>query len=119
MEGSYSRVWSLCRPSSPSSSTSPSSSSSASHLPLPEFAHLTPPLLATVRNEIAACDERAYESLPLRDARTLLFFESDDEVKRFAEQVRARFLLSRLSLALGASHASRTSECAPTRRSSH
>ncbi|KPV76782.1 uncharacterized protein RHOBADRAFT_24603 [Rhodotorula graminis WP1] len=84
MEGSYSRVWSLCRPTTSSSSTP--SSSSASHLPLPEFAHLTPPLLATVRTEIAACDERAYESLPLRDARTLLFFESDDEVKSFAAQ---------------------------------
>ncbi|GAA5846525.1 hypothetical protein JCM9279_006726 [Rhodotorula babjevae] len=86
MEGSYSRVWSLCRPSSPSATPAASSSTAASHLPLPEFAHLTPPLLATVRNEIAACDERAYESLPLRDARTLLFFESDDDVKSFAAQ---------------------------------
>ncbi|BGP37095.1 regulatory particle non-ATPase [Rhodotorula kratochvilovae] len=78
MEGSYSRVWSLCRPSP--------STSSSSALPLPEFAHLTPPLLATVRAEIAACDERAYESLPLRDAKTLLFFETEDEVKAFAAE---------------------------------
>ncbi|GAA5988288.1 hypothetical protein JCM11641_006651 [Rhodosporidiobolus odoratus] len=76
MEGSYSRVWSLCRPS-PSASTPTS-------LPLPEFSHFTPTLLTTVRSEIAACDERAYESLPLRDARTLLFFENEDEVKKFA-----------------------------------
>ncbi|GAA6043642.1 hypothetical protein JCM8097_000850 [Rhodosporidiobolus ruineniae] len=75
MEGSYSRVWQLCRPSSPSAS-----------LPLPEFAHFTPTLLATVRAEIAACDERAYESLPLRDARTLLFFEGDEEVRTFAAE---------------------------------
>ncbi|KAG0653478.1 hypothetical protein C6P46_002749 [Rhodotorula mucilaginosa] len=74
MEGSYSRVWSLCRPSSSSAS-----------LPLPEFSHFTPTLLQTVRNEIAACDERAYESLPVRDARTLLFLESDQEVQEFAQ----------------------------------
>mgnify|MGYP002717583861 CR=1 FL=1 len=77
MEGSYSRVWSLCRPSSSSAS-----------LPLPEFSHFTPTLLQTVRNEIAACDERAYESLPVRDARTLLFLESDQEVQEFAQSVR-------------------------------
>ena len=52
MEGSYSRVWSLCRPSSSSAS-----------LPLPE-------------------------SLPVRDARTLLFLESDQEVQEFAQSVR-------------------------------
>ncbi|GJN87759.1 hypothetical protein Rhopal_000714-T1 [Rhodotorula paludigena] len=85
MEGSYSRVWSLCRPS-PSSSSTTSSSSSPSSLPLAEFAHFTPTLLATVRAEIAACDERAYESLPLRDAKTLLFFDADDDVRRFAHE---------------------------------
>lgn len=81
MEGSYSRVWSLCRPSS-------SSASASTSLPLPEFSHFTPTLLQTVRNEIAACDERAYESLPVRDARTLLFLESDQEVQQFAKSVR-------------------------------
>lgn len=92
MEGSYSRVWSLCRPSSSSASTSTSTSTS---LPLPEFSHFTPTLLQTVRNEIAACDERAYESLPVRDARTLLFLESDQEVQEFAKSVRAHLLLRR------------------------
>ncbi|GAA5831176.1 hypothetical protein JCM11251_007784 [Rhodosporidiobolus azoricus] len=75
MEGSYSRVWQLCRTSSPSST-----------LPLPEFAHFTPSLLTTVRNEIAACDEKAYETLPVRDAKVLLFFEEEEGVKEFAEQ---------------------------------
>lgn len=79
MEGSYSRVWSLCRPTA----------SSSASLPLPEFAVFTPTLLQTVRNEIAACDERAYESLPLQDARTLLFLESDQEVHDFAQSVRS------------------------------
>ena len=98
MEGSYSRVWSLCRPSSASASASASTS-----LPLPEFSHFTPTLLQTVRNEIAACDERAYESLPVRDARTLLFLESDQEVQQFAKSVRSHFVFGRrfgLSLSL-------------------
>ncbi|GAA5912301.1 hypothetical protein JCM5296_000492 [Sporobolomyces johnsonii] len=78
MEGAYSRVWALCRPTS--------SASTSTALPLPEFAHFTPTLIATVRNEIAACDERAYESLPVRDAKTLLFFEREDEVAAFAKE---------------------------------
>ncbi|GAA6005242.1 hypothetical protein JCM10207_002910 [Rhodosporidiobolus poonsookiae] len=77
MEGSYSRVYQLCRPSA---------SSAASPLPLAEFSHFTPTLLATVRSEIAACDEKAYESLPVRDAKTLLFFESEEEVRAFAKE---------------------------------
>ncbi|GAA6061109.1 hypothetical protein JCM10212_006140 [Sporobolomyces blumeae] len=82
MEGSYSRVWSLCR----STTSSGSSSSSSSPLPLAEFSHFTSTLVETVRNEIAACDEKAYESLPVRDAQTLLFFDSEDDVKAFAKQ---------------------------------
>ncbi|KAK4052035.1 regulatory particle non-ATPase [Microbotryomycetes sp. JL201] len=74
MEGSYSRVWSLC-------STSPS------NLPRPEFGTFCHSLVETVRNEIASCDERAYTSLPLRDAKTLLFFDKDDQVVEFAKQV--------------------------------
>ncbi|CEQ43234.1 SPOSA6832_05145 [Sporobolomyces salmonicolor] len=80
MEGAYSRVWALCR-------SSPAGTSTSTALPLPEFAHFTPTLIATVRNEIAACDERAYESLPVRDAKTLLFFEREDEVVAFAKEV--------------------------------
>lgn len=79
MEGSYSRVWQLCRPS-PSSATS---------LPRPEFAFFVSTLVGTVRNEIASCDERAYTTLPLADAKTLLFFDSDVEVRAFAKEVRS------------------------------
>jgi 26S proteasome regulatory subunit N12 len=39
------------------------------------------------RNEIASCEETAYESLPLKDAATLLFFQNQSELLRFAEQV--------------------------------
>jgi 26S proteasome regulatory subunit N12 len=42
------------------------------------------------RNEIASCEEAAYESLPLKDAATLLFFRSQSEVLDFAKQVRAQ-----------------------------
>lgn len=80
MEGSYSRVWQLCRPS-PSSATA---------LPRPEFAFFVGTLVGTVRKEIASCDERAYTTLPLADAKTLLFFESDVEVRAFAQEVRPR-----------------------------
>ncbi|GAA5957350.1 hypothetical protein JCM3765_000432 [Sporobolomyces pararoseus] len=79
MEGSYSKVWSLCR------STTSASASSSSSLPLSEFSHFTSRLLETVRSEIAACDEKAYETLPLRDAKTLLFFEDENQVKEFAK----------------------------------
>jgi len=41
-----------------------------------------------VRNEIASCEESAYESLPLKDAATLLFFTSQSGLLKFAQQVR-------------------------------
>lgn len=39
------------------------------------------------RNEIATCEEAAYESLPLKDAATLLFFKSRSDLLKFAEMV--------------------------------
>lgn len=39
------------------------------------------------RNEIASCEEAAYDSLPLKDAATLLFFKSQSELLTFAQQV--------------------------------
>lgn len=39
------------------------------------------------RNEIASCEESAYESLPLKDAATLLFFTSQSDLLKFAQQV--------------------------------
>lgn len=44
-------------------------------------------LMTTVRNEIASCEESAYESLPLKDAATLLFFTSQSGLLKFAQQV--------------------------------
>ncbi len=43
-------------------------------------------MLTTSRNEIANCQEVAYDSLPLKDAGTLLFFESKSELLQFADQ---------------------------------
>lgn len=39
------------------------------------------------RNEIASCEEAAYESLPLKDAATLLFFTTQTELLSFAKEV--------------------------------
>ncbi|KDE02809.1 hypothetical protein MVLG_06668 [Microbotryum lychnidis-dioicae p1A1 Lamole] len=72
MEGSYSKVYSLC--------------SNPSNLPRVEFKYFISTLLSTVRSEIASCDERAYATLPLRDAQTLLFFSNETEVREFAKE---------------------------------
>jgi len=39
------------------------------------------------RNEIASCEEAAYESLPLKDAATLLFFRTQSDLLKFAQEV--------------------------------
>ena len=39
------------------------------------------------RNEIASCEETAYDSLPLKDAATLLFLKNQSELLTFAQQV--------------------------------
>lgn len=38
-------------------------------------------------NEIASCEEAAYDSLPFKDAALLLFFKSQSELIDFAQQV--------------------------------
>lgn len=71
MEGSYSKVWAArCDP------------------PLPECAVFLDDLMATIRREIAACAERAYPSLPVEDAATLLFFDKKQDLLAFAAEVR-------------------------------
>lgn len=49
------------------------------------------------RNEIASCEEAAYESLPIKDAATLLFFKSLSEVLEFAKQVRLGLYNARIN----------------------
>lgn len=46
------------------------------------------------RNEIASCSEKAYTSLPLSDAGTLLFFTNMEDILNFAKEVRLKPLSS-------------------------
>lgn len=46
------------------------------------------------RNEIASCEETAYESLPIKDAATLLFFTTPSQLLSFAQEVGASCDLS-------------------------
>lgn len=71
MEGSYDKVWKAI--------------TQQSQVPAPEFAILAETLIFTVRDEIALSAEHAYTSLPIANARHLLFFEHDRDVIEFAE----------------------------------
>ncbi|KAE9410296.1 hypothetical protein BT96DRAFT_961766 [Gymnopus androsaceus JB14] len=54
--------------------------------PVEEYKFFVDSLMGTIRNEIASCEEAAYESLPLKDALTLLFFNNQSELLTFAQQ---------------------------------
>ncbi|SPO22394.1 probable 26S proteasome non-atpase regulatory subunit 8 [Ustilago trichophora] len=69
MEGSYSKVWRLSRETPPQD----------------EYRFFVDLLMDMIRNEIASCEEKAYDSLALHDAATLLFFENLDQVLGFAQ----------------------------------
>ncbi|KAF7355157.1 PCI domain-containing protein [Mycena sanguinolenta] len=69
MEGSYAKVW-----------------GARAEAPAAEYGYFVDSLMGTIRNEIASCEETAYESLPLKDAATLLFFTSQRDLLVFAEQ---------------------------------
>ncbi|KAH7924037.1 hypothetical protein BV22DRAFT_1105717 [Leucogyrophana mollusca] len=69
MEGSYSKVW-----------------NAREEAPAEEYKFFIDSLMGTIRNEIASCEEAAYESLPLKDAATLLFFTSQSDLQKFAQQ---------------------------------
>jgi len=69
MEGSYSKVW-----------------KAREEAPAEEYKFFVDSLMDTIRNEIASCEEAAYESLPLKDAGTLLFFTNQNELLTFAKQ---------------------------------
>lgn len=40
----------------------------------------------TIRSEIASCSEKAYPSLPITNAKNLLFLDSEGAVVEFAQQ---------------------------------
>jgi 26S proteasome regulatory subunit N12 len=43
-------------------------------------------LIGTIRKEIASCSERAYPSIPISDAKSLLFLDSEGSVVNFAKE---------------------------------
>ena len=43
-------------------------------------------LLDTPRDQIAACTEKAYESISLLEATRILYFESEKDMRTFAEK---------------------------------
>ncbi|ORY94609.1 cornichon protein-domain-containing protein [Syncephalastrum racemosum] len=69
MEGSYNKVWNTRK-----------------SVHGEEFLFFYDVLMNTIREEIANCSEKAYDSLPLQDASTLLFLKNTQELMTFAEQ---------------------------------
>ncbi|KAJ4411800.1 regulatory particle non-ATPase [Didymella pomorum] len=71
MEGSYDRVWGETK---------------SERVPSEEFGMFSEILIGTIRKEIASCSERAYPSIPVSDAKSLLFLDSEGSVVSFARE---------------------------------
>ncbi|KIM29433.1 hypothetical protein M408DRAFT_328705 [Serendipita vermifera MAFF 305830] len=69
MEGSYSKVW-----------------NAREEAPAAEYRIFVDSLMGTIRNEIASCEEAAYNSLPMKDAETLLFFHNQQDLMAFTQK---------------------------------
>ncbi|GHJ90013.1 hypothetical protein NliqN6_6415 [Naganishia liquefaciens] len=69
MEGSYTKAW-----------------RAKSRAPRKEYEVLAEGLMSTIRNDIASCHEKAYQSLPLAEASRLLFFTNESEAAQFGQQ---------------------------------
>jgi len=72
MEGSYDRVWGETK---------------SERVPSEEFGMFSEVLIGTIRKEIASCSERAYPSIPISDAKSLLFLDSEGAVVSFAKEL--------------------------------
>ncbi|KAF7185623.1 26S proteasome regulatory subunit rpn12 [Pseudocercospora fuligena] len=70
MEGSYDKVWGETK---------------GERVPSAEFGVFSEVLIDTIRSEIASCSERAYPSLPISNAKNLLFLDSEGAVIQFAK----------------------------------
>lgn len=70
MEGSYDKVWGETK---------------GERVPSEEFGVFSEVLIDTIRSEIASCSERAYPSLPISNAKNLLFLDSEGAVIQFAQ----------------------------------
>ncbi|KAL0936726.1 proteasome regulatory particle subunit [Colletotrichum truncatum] len=71
MEGSYDRVWNAMK---------------SREVPCEEYGVFSEILTFQVRSEIASSSERAYPSLPISSAKSLLFLDSEGDVISFAQQ---------------------------------
>ncbi|ODQ64313.1 hypothetical protein NADFUDRAFT_43315 [Nadsonia fulvescens var. elongata DSM 6958] len=71
MEGSYDKVYKAI--------------SQQSQVPAPEFSLFADTLAYALRGEIALCAEKAYSSLPIANARSLFFYQSDQQVIDFVQ----------------------------------
>jgi 26S proteasome regulatory subunit N12 len=72
MEGSYDRVWGETK---------------SERVPSEEFGMFSEVLIGTIRKEIASCSEKAYPSIPISDAKSLLFLDSEGSVVKFAQEL--------------------------------
>lgn len=72
MEGSYDRVWGETK---------------SERVPSEEFGMFSEVLIGTIRKEIASCSEKAYPSIPVSDAKSLLFLDSEGSVVKFAQEL--------------------------------
>lgn len=70
MEGSYDKVWRETK---------------SERVPSEDFGLFSNVLIGTIRSEIADCSEKAYPSLPISNAKNLLFLESEGAVIEFAQ----------------------------------
>ena len=68
MEGSYNKIY-----------------QARQNVPAQEYLFFMEILMDTIRNDIAACCESAYEALPIPDAATLLYLKGQEEVMKFAQ----------------------------------
>ncbi len=71
MEGSYDRVYRAL--------------THKSQVPSPEFSLFSDTLIETIRGEIAKCFENSYASIPITNARVLLFLQSDKQTVDFVK----------------------------------
>ncbi|KAL8735629.1 MAG: hypothetical protein Q9166_000798 [cf. Caloplaca sp. 2 TL-2023] len=78
MEGSYDRVWGATKREGVASEEYGVFSEVSSPIRLSV-------LIGTIRDEIASCSEKAYPSLPITNAKNLLFLESEGSVVDFAQ----------------------------------
>ncbi|KAK5671411.1 regulatory particle non-ATPase [Batrachochytrium dendrobatidis] len=70
MEGSYNKVW-----------------NARANVPAEEYSFFINILMGTIRNEIASCSEKTYNTLPIADATTLLYFQTVEQFFTFAKEV--------------------------------